>query len=454
MSLPRYGEYKNSGIPWIGAVPQHWSVMPLKRDLGFLTSGSRGWAEHYSDDGALFIRIGNLTRDSIKLNLSDIQRVAVPDMSEGERTMVMPGDVLFSITAYLGSVAVVPEGLERAFVSQHVALARLEAKKVLPTWAAYVAASEVGRAYLGAQGYGGTKIQLSLDDVAGLTLPVPPISEQSAIVAFLNRETAKIDALIAEQEKLISLLAEKRHATISHAVTRGLNPNAPMKDSGVAWLGEVPAHWAISRVKQIALSFEQGWSPQCENFPAEDEETWGVLRVGCVNGGTFDPTENKKLPRELDALAEYALTLREGDLLVSRANTRDLVGSAAVVPRDFPRLLLCDKLYRIRLAIDQCLPPFLAAFMGTREARGQIQLDATGASSSMLNIGQSVVRELPLPLPRVDEQQEIIEFLQHEATRFDALSAEALRAIDLFKERRAALISAAVTGQIDVRNAA
>ena len=113
MSVPRYKSYKDSGVEWLGEVPEHWNVMPFKRDLIFLTSGSRGWADHYSEDGALFIRIGNLTRDSIRLDLSDIQRVSVPAGAEGERTKVQPGDVLFSITAYLGSVAVVPENIDR-----------------------------------------------------------------------------------------------------------------------------------------------------------------------------------------------------------------------------------------------------------------------------------------------------------------------------------------------------
>jgi type I restriction enzyme S subunit len=200
-------------------VPKGWEVIPLKRDLAFLTSGSRGWADHYTDDGALFIRIGNLTRDSIRLNLSDIQRVTVPDGTEGERTKVQPGDVLFSITAYLGSVAIVPENLEPAYVSQHVALVRLGQRYLLPKWVGYVAMSYVGKTYLETQGYGGTKIQLSLDDVANLVMTQPTIQEQSAIVTFLDTETVKIDALVGEAQQGIGLLKERRSALISSAVT-------------------------------------------------------------------------------------------------------------------------------------------------------------------------------------------------------------------------------------------
>lgn len=210
---------KDSGVEWLGEVPAHWSIFPLKRVLNFLTSGSRGWAEHYSDTGALFLRIGNLSRDSIELDLADIQRVSVPEGSEGERTKVEPGDVLFSITAYLGSVAVVPAEIETSYVSQHVALARLDADKVQPRWCAYVTLSLIGKTYLETQGYGGTKVQLSLEDVANLVLTVPPVSEQRQLIEFIETEIARLNALSAEATHAIELLKERRTTLISAAVT-------------------------------------------------------------------------------------------------------------------------------------------------------------------------------------------------------------------------------------------
>ena len=223
-SLPK----KPSGIEWLGDVPEHWEVFPMKRDLDFLTSGSRGWAENYSDEGELFIRITNLTRGSISLDLSDIQRVAVPDGAEGSRTKVKPGDVLFSITAYLGSVAVVPEDIESAYVSQHVALARLRQKRLTPRWVGFVALSLVGKTWFETQSYGGTKIQLSLDDVRDLPITAPPISEQHAITAFLDAELAKFDTLTAEAQRAIDLLQERRTALISAAVTGQIDVRAAL----------------------------------------------------------------------------------------------------------------------------------------------------------------------------------------------------------------------------------
>lgn len=167
----------------------------------------------------MFIRIGNLTRDSIRLSLSDIQRVTVPDGVEGERTKIHIGDVLFSITAYLGSVAVVSDNLESAYVSQHVALARLKHQLLISEWVGYVTLSFVGKTYLETQAYGGTKIQLSLDDVANLVMTVPTLEEQLSIIHFLEQETTKLDTLTAEAQRAIELLKERRTALISAAVT-------------------------------------------------------------------------------------------------------------------------------------------------------------------------------------------------------------------------------------------
>ncbi len=219
------------------------------------------------------------------------------------------------------------------------------------------------------------------------------------------------------------------------------------KDSGVAWLGEVPVHWEVKSIKRLAATLEQGWSPQCEGFPAQSDDEWGVLKVGCVNGGVFRPEENKALPPELEPIP--TLSLAAGDLLVSRANTRELVGGAAIVLQAYPRLMLCDKLYRIRLHPDACVPKYLASYLGTAQIRSQIELAATGASSSMLNIGQSTILELEAPVPPLSEQTAITTFLDRETAKIDALVAEQEKLIALLQEKRQAVISHAVTKGLD-----
>lgn len=451
MSFPRYPDYKDSGVAWLGLVPEHWIVIPLKRDIEFVTSGARGWAENYADDGDLFLRIGNLTRDSIRLDLSDTQRVVVPDGAEVDRTQVQAGDILFSITAYLGSVAVVPAGLGRAFVSQHVALVRPSKKHCLSEWLAYVAISYVGKTHLETTGYGGTKVQLSLADVTSLPIIVPPIDEQQAIATFLDRETAKIDALVAEQEKLIALLQEKRQAVISHAVTKGLDPSVPMKDSGVEWLGEVPGHWEVCALRRVIATIEQGWSPECYAREAEEQE-WGVLKAGCLNGGNFRPSENKALPPEL--CPEEAYEVRVGDVLMSRASgSPELVGSTALVKATRERLMLSDKIFRLKLK-EFVNTAFFVAALNSRPLRIQIENALSGGNGMANNLPQSSLMTFAMAVPTLAEQATITVFLEQETAKLDILMAEARTAITLLQERRTALISAAVTGQIDVRSIA
>ena len=214
------------------------------------------------------------------------------------------------------------------------------------------------------------------------------------------------------------------------------------KDSGIEWLGPVPAHWEVLPIKRLLLSIEQGWSPQCENFPANPGQ-WGVLKVGCVNGGNFNADENKALPEDLEPLPDLAIC--RGDVLVSRANTRDLVGSVAVVERDYEKLLLCDKLYRLRVMADRCEPTFLAHFVGGSAARSVIEAATTGASSSMLNIGQGAIVCMPIALPPLQEQRALLRFLGHETAKIDALIAEQQRLIEFLTEKRQAVIAHAVT---------
>lgn len=216
--LDPYVEMDDSGIEWIGKKPKHWKVKSFKYFIEFVTSGSRGWASYYTDDGDIFIRIGNLTRDSIELDLSDIQYVTPPLGAEGERTKVIPGDILLSITAYLGSVAVVPENIDEAFVSQHVALAR-PTKQSVPNWLGFSILSSLVKTQLEMSAYGGTKIQLGLDDVKSLVIFEPPIAEQISIVSYLKTQDEKIASAISKITEQVLRLKEYRQSLIFNAVT-------------------------------------------------------------------------------------------------------------------------------------------------------------------------------------------------------------------------------------------
>ena len=222
-----------------------------------------------------------------------------------------------------------------------------------------------------------------------------------------------------------------------------------MKDSGVEWLGEVPSHWEVSTLRRVIQAIESGVSVNATDSPAGFGEI-GVLKTSCVYRGEFDPDENKVVvPEELERVA---CPVTAGTLIVSRMNTPDLVGAAGLVRCGAANLFLPDRLWQVHFK------DINAAFIHywTREPsyRAQVQSACAGSSSSMQNLSQDEFRNFALPIPTVAEQTAIVAFLDRETSRLDALTAEATRAIDLLRERRTALISAAVTGKIDVRHLA
>lgn len=211
---------RDSGISWLGKVPASWRVKRLRYCAGTVTSGSRGWAEFFSESGALFLRITNLDRESISMKLDDLQRVKPPDGAEGARTLTKAGDLLISITADLGSVAVIPEDFESAYISQHLSLVRLDSDDIDPNWIAYSILSLAGKYQLNTAGYGGTKIQLSLSDIKDITFCHPAtLDEQQSVLRVVQKEIKRNNKLIELAEEAIGRLTEYRTALITAATT-------------------------------------------------------------------------------------------------------------------------------------------------------------------------------------------------------------------------------------------
>lgn len=210
---------RDSGVEWLGEVPEHWVVTRAKFLCDFVTSGSRGWADYYSDEGQLFFRITNLTRDTIKPKLESIQCVKPPFGSEGVRAKIQKGDLLISITADLGSVCVADDEVEGGYVSQHVALCRPNKEVSSSRWLGYCILSDLAKEQLLGAGYGGTKIQLSLEDIRELWLVQPGSNEQNDIADFIDSKLVKFSNIMKSVYDQIRLLQERRTALISAAVT-------------------------------------------------------------------------------------------------------------------------------------------------------------------------------------------------------------------------------------------
>lgn len=448
MSLPRYPKYKDSGVSSLGELPDHWKVVRLGDLTTRIGSGKTplGGADTYTDSGVLFLRSQNVYDEGIALD--DVAFIA-PEVDDALRaSRVRGGDILMNITgASIGRTCAVPKDLAPANTNQHVCVIRLSDPAQL-SFVSLALKSPSTKGQIESAQTGAAREGLNYTQVARLKVPMPPPEDRTSIAAFLDRETSKIDSLIAEQQRLVELLKEKRQAVISHAVTKGLNPDAPMKASGVEWLGDVPANWKLVRLKDAIGRIEQGWSPQCESQPAGDD-SWGVLKVGCVNGDRFDDTEQKGLPNELTPPVKYEVC--PGDILVSRGNTRELVGMASFIGQIRGRLLLSDLLYRFKAEPTMADGRFLVLALRSAIGRYQLERDAIGTSASMKKVSQGVLREIIACLPPVAEQQVIASWTSEAGSEIDDLVTSARRAISLLTERRAALITAAVTGQIDVQ---
>lgn len=272
-------------------------------------------------------------------------------------------------------------------------------------------------------------------------VPLPPLPEQQAIAAFLDRETAKIDGLIEEQRCLIALLAEKRQATISHAVTRGLNPSTRLKPSGVDWLGNIPEGWEVVRVKAVATCNDEVLAEGTD--PLTDLEYVEISGVD-ANDGIVETTETT-----FGAAPSRARRIvRDGDVLISTVRT--YLRAIAQVAEAAPNLVASTGFAVLRP--KSVLSSFLGQVCRSEYFIAEVIARSFGVSYPAINASQ--IMALPVPLPPVHEQQTIAAFLDRETAKIDALTETATTAITLLQERRAALISAAVTGKIDVREVA
>jgi type I restriction enzyme S subunit len=428
-------------------VPDHWGEMPL-RSLFTFSKGLTITKDDLQDEGIECVNYGEIhSKYGFRLipAVHTLRRVALDYLKSDPDSLIRDGDFVFADTSedldgsgnftHLRS-----EG--SVFAGYHTIIGRPR-QGIHPLFLAFQLHSAVLRSQIQSRVKGIKVFSISQAILKSIKCWIPPEAEQIAIAEFLDRETSKIDSLVAEQRRLIELLKEKRQAVISHAVTKGLNPHAPMKPSGIEWLGDVPEHWQLRRVKTVSsfvTSGPRGWSERIG-------ET-GSLFV--QSGDLNDQMEvefmtAKRVQVENDAESTRT-RMREGDVVVCVTGAK--TGNVAVCNIIPEPAYVNQHLCLIRPTPD-VLPSFLGVLLKSR--LGQIYFEI---SQYGLKQGLSLedVEEAPVILPPVNEQQEIIALLDTETAKLDALTSEAERAIELLQERRTALISAAVTGKIDVRH--
>ncbi len=434
MSFPRYPKYKASGVEWLGDVPEHWEVKPNK---AFLTLRKSEVGSTWSQKTLLSLTLhGVISRDmesgkgKFPSDFSSYQDVdandlifCLFDMDETPRTVGLAKSSGMITGAY-------------DVFQCRVLLAR---PQFILYYYLYIDAFKALRPF-----YTGLRKVVRPPTFLAIKIPLPPLEEQTAIAAFLDHETAKIDELVSEQERLIELLKEKRQAVISHAVTKGLNPDAPMKDSGIEWLGEVPEHWEV-----CDLNYALSAIGDIDHYMPEsvDKGVPYVMTGDLTDFASGIDFESCKQVSHNDYLKlSKRIKSTKGDVVMARYAT---IGTASFIDVD-REFLVSYSCVTIKPNPSKALGLYifnyfksLVFFQGIQQ---QVNTNTQG------NVGVNDLKKIKVTLPNLTEQAEIIEYLAFETAKFTTLTTEANRVIDLLKERRTALISAAVTGQIDVRN--
>ena len=433
MSFPSYPAYKPSDVEWLGEVPEHWGVGQSRRR--FALRNERALEE---DEQLTASQKHGIVKQADFVE-SEGRRVVEVIKGADILKHVEPGDFVISMRSFQGGIEYSP--YRGCISSAYVMLSPI--KNIYFDFFRWLFKSD---RYIQALQSTSNLVRdgqaLRFSNFAQVDIPLVPHEEQVLLANFLDRETAKIDALIAEQQRLIELLQEKRQAVLSNAVTKGLNPNAPMKDSGVEWLGVVPEHWEVRPLKS-EIFFQEGPGIMAVDFM---DEGIPLLRVSCVQGEQVSLDGCNYLDPKKVAQKWAHFMVSESDLLLSGSAS---LGVVSEVGEEAAGSIPYTGLIRVRPSSRRISRGFIKLLI--ESSVFSIQIDRLKAGATIQHFGPTHLRQMRITLPPVDEQELITKELDRTKIAFNGLIERAEQAVALLHERRSALISAAVTGQIDVR---
>ena len=438
-----YCAYKPSGVEWLGEIPAHWEVRRLKSLAAVHLSN----VDKKSEEGQVAVGLCNYVdvyyNEQINSDVDFMAATATKDQIR--RFSLHKGDVLITKDSEswtdIAVPAVVTQDLPDVVCGYHLAHIR-PGDNCDGTFLSRVFSAIGPRNQYEIAANGITRFGLTGDAIREGVFPVPPLPEQQAIVTFLDRETAWIDALVAKKERLIELLQEKRTALITRAVTKGLDPNAPVKDSGVEWLREIPAHWEVKRLKEIGEALI-GLTYSPNDVVGQDEGSL-VLRASNISEGKIVLEDNVYV----GCPVTEKLITREGDILIcSRSGSRRLIGKNAIIGSASSGMTFGAFMTVYRSAHNEYLHYVFNSTL--------FELQSGMFMTSTINqLTLGMLNGFYVPVPPITEQTDIPAFLDRETAKLDSLVAKVREAIERLRELRSALISAAVTGRIDVREEA
>lgn len=435
MNWPAYSSTKASDVQWLGSVPSHWDVRQLK----WGSPVRRGASPRPIDDPKYFddegdwswVRIADVSA-SDGLLIETTQRLS--QLGSSLSVKLSPGSLFVSIAGTVGKpcITAIPACIHDGFV--YFPDLDFNPKFLFRVF-------ESGECYKGL-GKFGTQLNLNTDTVGSIRMPIPPLPEQGAIVEFLDRETAKIDALIAKQEQLIATLREDRTATITHAVTRGLDSDVEVKEAGSEWIGFIPSRWRAVPMKRVAARITDGAhvSPETEGGIYDFVSTKDVTEKGIDFAGSI-----KTSPASYDLLVRNGCQPGHGDVLFSKDGT---VGRTVVIDED-REFVVASSLIIIKPSAEVMNSWFAHYVCQAASVKQQVDSFVKGAGLPRLSI--SNLRKIVVTCPPIQEQTAIVDHLDHLCGKIDGLISKSGEVIDTLREYRSALITDAVTGKIDVR---
>lgn len=439
--LKPFPEYKDSDLPWLGRIPAHWG-----EQLGFAVFREK----QEKNTGMRENRVLSLSYGQIVIKPVEKLHGLVPDSFETYQ-IVDPGDLIIRSTDLQNDWTSLRVGLVRdrgIITSAYLCLKNLGS--FTPAFAFLMLHSYDLQKFFYGLG-SGLRQNLGFGDFKRLPFPVPPNDEQTAIVRFLDYAGGRIDGAIRAKKELIALLNEQKQAIIHRAVTRGLDPNVPLKSSGIPWVGDIPRHWQTPLMGRCLIRIEQGWSPVAAEGEIETNQ-WAVLTLSSVRRGVFNSSAIKPISR--GAAIPTDIQVRDGDILLTRSNTRDRVGDVCIVRGVRQRTLLCDLIYRLTLRNGAFVPQFLIYQLLCPIGRGQIERDARGSSGTMPKLSQGHIKSWRVLVPPITEQEEIVAHVNKRCAPLETTIERASREIALLHEYRTRLTADVVTGKLDVHESA
>ncbi|MEQ8156821.1 MAG: restriction endonuclease subunit S [Clostridiaceae bacterium] len=435
---------KDSGVEWIGEIPEDWDISKIKYCTVKIGSGKtpKGGSEVYSTEGVLFIRSQNVYDTGLRLD--EVSYISDDIDKEMQGTRVYYNDVLLNITgASIGRSCIYLVEDQYANVNQHVCIIRTNQDLVLPKYMNYFWMSPAGKTSIDIFQSGANREGMNFEQIANTFIPYSSIKEQEKIVNYLDRKCLKIDETIEREKQVIEKLKAYKQSVITEVVTKGLNPDVQMKESGIEWIGKIPEHWNLIRLRYIA---------KCQNGISKSAEFFGTGFPFVSYGDVY---KNIVLPELVEGLVEStesdrkAYSVEEGDIFFTRTSeTIEEIGLTCVCEKTIENATFAGFLIRVRPFMDNLVLNFSKYYFSSNIHRRFFVKEMNLVTRASLS--QELLKKLPVLMPPIEEQDRIANYLDDKCSKIDNTITQKEKLIQKLTDYKKSLIFECVTGKMEV----